>query len=130
MSEEYEETMRRGVDAVNRMDVEAIVEMTDPQVEWRTELIGTPVYRGHEGVRQALRDVDRAWESWHTEATEVLAGDQTAFLGTHATARAKATGIPVEADLFYVAFFRGGKIVRFEGFNNRSQALEAAGLSE
>lgn len=128
--ENLEEVMRRGIDAINRMDAEAIVQMTDPEVDWNTELVGTPVYRGHEGIRQALRDVNKAWGAWHTEPIEVLGGESTAFLATHASARARATGISVEADLFYVAFFRAGKIVRFEGFTDRSRALEAAGLLE
>jgi ketosteroid isomerase-like protein len=118
-------------EAINRRDadaVAAIVAICDPEVEWRTELIGTPVYRGHEGVRQALHDVDRAWEFWHSEPTEVLESDDKVFLATHANARARETGIPVEADLFYVACFRGGKIIRFDGFTDRSRALEAAGL--
>jgi ketosteroid isomerase-like protein len=112
------------------MDAAAVVEMSDSEVEWTTELIGTPVYRGHEGVRQAFRDVDRAWESWHTELVEILERGDTVFYGTRATARARATGITVEAELFYVAVFRQGKFVRFRGFTERSEALEAAGLSE
>jgi ketosteroid isomerase-like protein len=130
MSEENVETVSRGVEALNRRDAEAIVGMCDPDVEWKTELIGTPVYRGHEGIRQALRDIDRAWESWHTEPVELLAGDEMVFLATRAAARARDTGIPVEADLFYAVTFRDAKIVRCEGFSDRSKALEAAGLSE
>jgi ketosteroid isomerase-like protein len=133
MSRENMERLLSRIDAVNRRDagaIAAIVDMCDPEVEWRTELIGTPVYRGHDGVPQALHDVDKAWEFWRTEPTKAVESDDKVFLATHATARARGTGIPVEADLFYVAYFRRGKIIRFDGFTDRSRALEAAGLSE
>jgi ketosteroid isomerase-like protein len=131
MSGENAEAIRTRFDAMNRRDADALaalVEICDPEVEWRTELIGTPVYRGHEGIRQAFHDIDRAWEFWRSELIEALERDDKVFLATHATARARETGIPVEADLFYVTRFRRGKVVRFDGFTDRSRALEAAGL--
>jgi ketosteroid isomerase-like protein len=133
MSQENVEAIRTRFDAVNRRDADAIaaiVGICDPEVEWRTELIGTPVYQGHDGIRQAFQDIDRAWEFWRSEPTEFLEHNDKVFFATLATARARETGIPVEADLFYVASFRGGKIIRFDGFTDRSRALEAAGLSE
>jgi ketosteroid isomerase-like protein len=133
MSEENAQTILAHFEAMNRRDADAtaaIVDMCDPEVEWRTELIGTPVYRGHDGIRQALQDIDLAWEFWRSEPTEILEGNDKVFFATHATARARGTGIPVEADLYYVAHFRRDKVIRFDGFRDRSKALEAAGLPE
>ena len=123
-----ENAIRRCSGALNRMDPDAVMDVIDPEIEWRTELIGTPVYRGHDGVRQALHDIQRAWDGWRTEVIEIEAGERAAFLGTRAAARARATGIEVEAELFYAVFFRDGKVIRVEGFTDREAALAAAGL--
>ena len=130
MSEENVEALRSAVDAINRGDIEAALELVDPDIEWQTELIGTPVYRGHEGARQGFRDVMTAWESWQMEPIEFLEGDDHVFMAVHVNARGRTTGATVEARVFYVLDFRHGKVVRFQGFTQRSQALEAAGLSE
>jgi ketosteroid isomerase-like protein len=44
--------------------------------------------------------------------------------------RGKASGIEVRYDYWVVFSFRDGEISRVEWFEDRDQALEAAGLSE
>ena len=48
----------------------------------------------------------------------------------HEVAKARASGAVVETDTGTVNTVREGKIVRVRGYLERSQALEAAGLSE
>ena len=61
MSRENVATFRRAVEAYNRRDVEALVADTHPDSEWRPAILmklrgKDTVYRGHEGVRQLMRD--------------------------------------------------------------------------
>ena len=44
--------------------------------------------------------------------------------------RARHTGIPVELHPFHVFNLRDGRILRWQVFRTRQEALEAAGLSE
>ena len=44
--------------------------------------------------------------------------------------RGKGSGVPVEYRFFGVWTFRDGKVIRYKGFNERAEALEAAGLRE
>ena len=130
MSQENVETALRGLDALNRRDVQAAIQVADPEIELRPELIGTPVYRGHDGIRQWLRDVETAWESFQLEPVETRERDDEIFLAARATGRGRTTGADVEAWLFYVITFREGKVVQILGFTDGDKALEAAELAE
>ena len=66
MGEESIELVRRVFDAFARRDVEAVIEVVDPAVEFfapTASIAGheTP-YRGHTGMRQYFEDVARIWE--------------------------------------------------------------------
>ena len=55
MSQENVEIVRQAFDAFNRGDLEAVVSVCDPAVEWfpPKELPSPSAYRGHQGVRDA-----------------------------------------------------------------------------
>ena len=45
-------------------------------------------------------------------------------------ARGKESGVPIEHEIGDLFTLRDGKIVRYDSYWNRAEALEAAGLSE
>src|SRR5215207_686886 len=60
MSQENVESFKRGIEAGNRRDIEALLAELDPDVEWHAALPmvgGDAVYRGHVGIRAWLGDV-------------------------------------------------------------------------
>ena len=57
------------------------------------------------------------------------AGDKVVVRSLHKS-RGAESGIPVETDIWYVWTAHAGKAVRVDIFNDRREALEAAGLSE
>jgi ketosteroid isomerase-like protein len=135
MSRETVETFKRGVDAYNRRDAEAMIEDLDPEVEWHPALLvmlgGTAtVYRGHAGVHALLRDIDDTLSEIHVEFSDIRDhGDQVVATGRIRT-RGKASGAGTEAPLGYVADFRDGKVIRIRTYLDPREALEAAGLPE
>jgi hypothetical protein len=59
---------RRFVDAYNSRQLEAQIELFDPDIELvplRATLEDT-VYRGHDGIRQFVRDIDELWSEANT----------------------------------------------------------------
>ena len=59
MSQENVQAAERAIDAVNRRDIEAVLEELDPEVEWHPMiqvLLGgeETMYRGHEGYAPCL----------------------------------------------------------------------------
>jgi ketosteroid isomerase-like protein len=76
---------RRFVDAYNSHQLEAQIELLfDPDVELvplRAVLEDT-VYRGHDGIRQLVRDIDESWSEAHIQILELeVRGEQAVSAG-------------------------------------------------
>ena len=135
MSEENVAAFKRAIEAYNRRDVGGLLEETDPKVEWRGAVQGllegeAPIYRGHAGVRQWMRDIDEALADIRLEFFEI------SDLGSRliATGRLRAHGTEskagVESPFGLLVDYRNGKAVRVLSFLDPKEAHEAAGLSE
>jgi ketosteroid isomerase-like protein len=135
MSQENVEAFTRGLEAGNRGDVETLLEVLDPEVAWHSALhalLGgeATVYRGHDGVREMLRDLYEAFDEIHIEISEIRdLGDRLVAIGRTRT-RGKASGADVESPIGFGTEFKNGKAISIRGYLDPKQALEAAGLSE
>jgi ketosteroid isomerase-like protein len=75
MSQENVEVFKRGVEAYDLRDIDALLEDLDPDVEWQPVLQvllwgEATVYQGHQGVRDWFRDLDAAFAEFHVEVAE------------------------------------------------------------
>ncbi len=131
------EVARRSFAAFNRSVAEGsedYYEFLDTEVEWIpiTALLDGRTYRGREGVRRWVSDMKRDWDRYEVrwkEAFELGDGRVLAFGTWHA--RSRRGGVPLSFEgAAWLIRLRGGKLVRFQTFTDRSKALEAAGLSE
>jgi ketosteroid isomerase-like protein len=132
MSEENVEVVRLIHEAWNR-DPASILRYIDPEVDFNPGLLppGEDTrYVGHDGVRKWIANVRDAWVAVTVEPQEaievasdrVLAIDRWSFEGRD--------GIEVEEELPTAFTLRDGLVVRVDGFTDKAEALEAAGLSE
>ena len=122
------EIARRGIDAYNRGDLDALVELADPEVTMvpvRALLEGGE-YRGHEGVRKFLSDMEEDWESRRIEVDEIReVGDGLLVLGTFAaTGR---SGNEVRYPLAWHSVYRDGKLLSLRAYSDRDAALRSHG---
>ena len=135
MSEENVKAFKRGSDAASRRDLDVLLEVVDPEVEWHSAvaaLIGgeSTTYHGHEGVRQWLNDLEEAFSEIKIDYAEIRdLGDRLVALG-HFRARGKKSGIPVETPTGWLVEFKGGRVSYVRAYFDPEEALEAAGLSE
>jgi ketosteroid isomerase-like protein len=132
MSEENVEFIRRAFEAYESGDLSAAwADMSPDLVTYIAQplpVAGT--YRGPEGLLQSLLDWAEGFDELVITAEEYIdAGDQV-VVRTRQKSRGAGSGVPVEADIYYVFTVRAGKTVRVAVFNDRSEALEAAGLRE
>ncbi len=85
-------------------------------------------YHGLDGVMRAAERWLEPFESLSVELQEIV-GSGDRLVSIHQTqARARHSGIEIEGPLFYAWTFRDGKIVHFQSFRERDEALAAAGL--
>jgi ketosteroid isomerase-like protein len=87
-------------------------------------------HRAHAGVGRWLEDWASAWSDYTMEPEEFLdAGERVvAFILQRATGQ--GSGVALERQDAIVFEVRDGKIARLDYYNNRDQALRAAGLAE
>ena len=133
MSEENVEQAHRITAAINRHDIDAVLALTDPDVEFIPRLVevdGGGSYRGHDGVRSWWENLFGVWPDFKSEVDEVRdLGDMTV-----ARVRMSGQGIASEAATdatsWVVTEWRGSKAIWMRVFQSETEALEAAGLRE
>ena len=90
----------------------------------------TTVYRGHEGVREMLRDLNEAFGEIHIEISEIRdLGDRLVAIG-HIRTRGKASGAESVTPLAQVTEIKNGKFISVRNYLDPKQALEAAELRD
>jgi ketosteroid isomerase-like protein len=131
VSLENVEIAKRSVDAFNRRDVEALLELGTPDSVLSSQLLDASAdFRGREGIERFYAMLSESWEEFHSVVDEYRdLGDRVLLLGRN-TARGKGSGVTVEAPTAAVLDFRDGKVSRIRLYLDQSEALRAAGLAE
>ena len=130
MSEGNVEALETGYAAVNRGDVDGLLEVVHPDVEF-TSLIAEAegeTFRGHDGIRRWWKEVVLALGGLHGEPEEVRdLGDTVVarVLGTY-----RPSGVEVRQTVWNVVRFRDGKATWWQFFRTEEEALEAIARSE
>ena len=75
MSKENVEAFKRGLEAGNRGDVDALLDELHPEIEWHSALHALmggqqTVFRGHDGVRTMIGDLYETFAEVHIEMSE------------------------------------------------------------
>jgi len=88
-------------------------------------------WRGVEGISRAMAKYLHAFADLRIEAEEIidLDDDHVLVLSRH-TARGKLSGAPIDHELGDLFTLRAGKVVRYDSYWNRAEAMKAAGLSK
>jgi ketosteroid isomerase-like protein len=135
MSEENVESFKRGTEAYNRRDVDALVKTLDPEVEWHSALLipfggEATVSRGHDGVRELLAEVYETLAEIHLDYSEIRdLGDRVVGIGRIRT-RGMQSGAVTELPFGTVTDMKNGRAIRIWTYLDPQETLEAAGLSE
>ena len=132
MPETNFEVFERGLDAYNRHDIDDLLEVLNPDVEWYPVLEvllggeGT-VYRGHEGVRELFRSIEDALGDIRAELSEVVedSGDRLVASG-RLYAQGRHSGAVTEASLGWIVNFRNGKVSKIRTYRDLEEAKEVA----
>jgi|SRR5215211_5040117 len=132
MSRENVEVVRSMFEAYGRRDVSGVIACVHPDVEVHPGLVGVlegTVYRGRDGFKRFVEDVDAAWVQYGIEPEEFRDLADTVLVLGRARGHGR-DGIVVDAQAGWVCVMREGKVRRFQSFVKRNDALAAVGLSE
>jgi len=88
----------------------------------------TGEWHGIEGLKKATADYLNVWEDYRFEVEQMIdLGDRVLVLETQ-TARGRRSGAVISQDVGALLTLRDGRIVRWEYYWERADALEAAGI--
>jgi ketosteroid isomerase-like protein len=131
MSQENVEIVRRSFKAFNRGDLNAVLKDTAPDFELDFSRAVGPVHGVFrlDQMERFLSEGTESWESVRIEADELIdAGEHV--VGTLAGSMRGRDGIEVTSLTTWVWTFRDGKAMRLCYYQDKAEALEAAGLPE
>jgi ketosteroid isomerase-like protein len=139
MSRENVEIVRRLFEALDSdvqadaLSDEVLATVFDSGIEMRqlAAAVGTAgTFRGYEGLREALREVNEVLKNYRYELLEHAAsGDQVAF-AVNVSGIGRASGARAEMRVGHLFELRAGRITRWVLYETPEEALEAVGLRE
>jgi ketosteroid isomerase-like protein len=132
MSQENVEVVRKGIEALNRRDVPVARALwrSDAEIDWshsKGPLKG--VYRGRAEMQSLQNEFWSAFEKVEVEAHGFTQAGSDVVVPNTAYLRGRE-GIEVIARSTFVFTVESGQITRLRMFQERAEALEAAGLRE
>ena len=117
--------VRRLWEAFAEGGVDAVLEVCDPDVEW--SLFGTDgqVVRGHDGLRNYMDEVAAHGDQIDADAyTYDPVGDDAVMVSGHVRRRTPQS--MTDTQLHWIYRFRDDRLVRFDAYQTREEALRAA----
>ena len=128
----YERVLAKGK-VSDPATVELLPEFFDPEVHVHqmSEIVGTRGdFHGYDGLVESAQELFAVWSDLGFIAEEIHpSGDKVAVI-VRAPAIGRASGARVEWRGGHLWTLRNGRIIKWEVFDDPSDALEAAGLSE
>jgi ketosteroid isomerase-like protein len=134
MSQENVEILRGGFEAFAQGDVEAVLDRLDPDIEWSAAIapiLGVTTVHGKAALRKFLvQDLRDGFEDFRAEPLSFEDHGDTVLVLTRYSGRGTASGVEIGQTFHSIYVFRNGTIVKMRDYATKTEALEAAGLSE
>lgn len=133
MESEGLRVVRRGIEAWNDQDLDALIGLLAPDIVWHTagvlpDLDAT--YEGHEGVRHFFSQVVEPWRSIQVDVERVIdEREGQILLGIRFRAEGRE-GLKVDMPYFHVYRFDDGlQLTELRAFADEAEARREAGLN-
>jgi ketosteroid isomerase-like protein len=125
------ELVRRSFEAMSAWDVDALLRLYDPDVQY-LPLTGTRVesggYRGHAGVRAYFAEARELWEVLEPQGHSYRDVGDCVLVAGRCRVRGRASGAESHPECAWVVRVRDGMIVSHRTFATYDEALQAAGV--
>jgi ketosteroid isomerase-like protein len=125
-------TVRRALSAYASGDLPSFFAELDSDIEWigAREFPDARAFRGHDGVRDALRLWSDVWDTMELRASEFLAADDGRVLAVgEVQLHAEETGLDFTSPMAMLIAVRRGKLAFVQFFLDLDEARAAAALT-
>ena len=126
------DVIRRGYEAINRGDIDGVLEHCDPGMVCVLPEggINTGTLEGHEGFREFLGHYLDAFDSLRFDPERLVEAEGRVVAFVRMSGKGKGSGLDMNTSPGHVWTVEAGKVTRLEVFPNGGQgALDALGLS-
>jgi ketosteroid isomerase-like protein len=133
MSRKNVEIVRRSTDALNRRDLDGLVENWAPDavVDWSNSRgPEAGVYRGHDEARAFAKRFLAAWDEVRLEIDDPIEVEADLLVVENVTYLRGRDSIETQARSAWVTTFRDGQQTSLTMYQTKQEALEAVGLEE
>ena len=128
MARDNLQIVQGGFSALARGDTESFLAVLDDGAEWVNPpyAVEPGTKRGTGGFREALDRMQASFGGIRLKVDEVIEASETTVVVTgHWTGTGTAGGVRLETPFSSLLTLRGGKVVRYEWFREKAEALEA-----
>jgi ketosteroid isomerase-like protein len=132
MSQANVESARRLIDAFNRRDIDAILELAVVDLEWFPAMPGVAAggsFNGRQGIETYLADLAETWQDYRSVDVEFRDLDDRVLILGRLEGRGRGSGAWVDAPQGTVVEFHDGVISRVRTYLDYGEALKAVGLA-
>jgi ketosteroid isomerase-like protein len=91
---------------------------------------GEPIFRGREGLAQATAMLREVWRDWRFEPERFLDAGKRVVVFIRIMGKGAASEVPFDLESTHVWTIHAGRAASLHAYRDRSEALEAAGVSE
>ena len=128
MDPENAELVRNLVERFNSGDREIREEEIDPEGEVHSALTGA-VYRGYEGFRTWMREIDDQFDTWRLSLEELIDLSDGRILGLGAIhAKGRGSGVELDTEVAWLYEFRDHRLIRMATYLSHEDGRRAAGV--
>jgi uncharacterized protein len=126
VSEQDVQLVRQVFDAINRRDVQAVLDAYHPDADMSSltsELVQGKAYRGHSGIREYFSSFADVWEELRLEPDDIRdLGDRILVTGRWSSI-GRGSGAEVESPAAWLFAIKDGKIVFSRAYRGADEAL-------
>jgi ketosteroid isomerase-like protein len=127
VSRENVEIVRRWLWAFEN-DTVAFCELAHPDIEWAPYEENHTIFHGLDGAMRIRTEWLSAWDEHRIDLEETLDGGDDVVAAVHLTGRGRGSGVQVDVRLYLHIKLRDGKAIYVFEYQDRSEAVKAAGV--
>jgi len=123
---ELTDRLRTAYEGFERRDMEAVLAVMDPEIEWDATdaLAHTGMYHGHEGVTDYITSLSAAWDEYQLIPEEFTESGDGAHVMVLGTVKGTLTdGQDIDARFAHVLQLEDGRVTRLKVCLDREAAL-------
>jgi len=119
--------MRRSIEAYNSGDLDGLLEMSHPDIEWEVapEHPASTTHRGLDEVRAYHEDWRNTLDDMHLDVLSIAEAGDSVVAVCRIRGKGSESGADVEVEIAFLATYRDGKAVRIEEFLDSEEAMRA-----